>query len=87
VILRAQFQSLTVLLLIAAVVIAFVLGENAEAADILVVIGLNASIVFLTEWKAERALAALQKQSAPIVHAFRDGTERLVPAAELDLAT
>ena len=44
---------------------------------------LNAVIGFLTEWKAEQALAALRKQSVPVAHVVRDGVERQVPAAEL----
>ena len=44
---------------------------------------LNAAIGFLTEWKAEQALAALQKQSVPVAHVVRDGIERQVPAADL----
>jgi Ca2+-transporting ATPase len=83
VILRAQFQNLIVLLLLAAAAIAFALGENVEAVAILIVIVLNAAIGFLTEWKAERALAALQKQSVPVAHVVRDGIERQIPAAEL----
>ncbi|HMB07413.1 MAG TPA: cation-translocating P-type ATPase [Isosphaeraceae bacterium] len=83
VILRAQFQNLIVLLLLAAAAIAFALGENVEAVAILIVIVLNAAIGFLTEWKAERALAVLQKQSVPVAHVVRDGIERQIPAAEL----
>ena len=79
----AQFRSLIVLLLVAATLIAFGLGENVEAVAILVVIVLNAAIGFLTEWKAEQALAALRKQSVPVAHVVRDGVERQVPAAEL----
>ena len=55
-----QFKSLIVALLVAATVVAFALGENIEAVAILVVIVLNAAVGFLTEWKAEQALTALQ---------------------------
>src|SRR5262245_26996914 len=83
VILRAQFQNLIVLLLLVAAVIAFALGENIEAVAILIVIVLNAAIGFLTEWKAERALAALKKEFVPVAHVVRDGMERQVAAADL----
>ena len=82
-ILLHQFQSLIVLLLVAATVVAFALGENVEAVAILVVIVLNAAIGFLTEWKAEQALSALQK------HGRRRGPRgpgrggAQIPAAEL----
>ena len=82
-ILLAQFHSLIVALLIAATAIAFAMGENIEAVAILVVIVLNAGIGFLTEWKAEQALTALQKQSVRVAHVIRDGAERQIPAAEL----
>jgi Ca2+-transporting ATPase len=83
VILRAQFQSLIVFLLVVAASIAFALGENIEAVAVLIVILLNAAIGFLTQWKAEHALSALQKQSVPVAHVVRDGIEYRVAAADL----
>src|SRR5688572_27773339 len=47
----AQFKSLIVALLLAATVVAFVLGEHVEAVAILAVIVLNAAVGFLTEWR------------------------------------
>ncbi len=82
-ILLAQFRSLIVALLVAATVIAVVMGETIEAAAILVVLVLNAAIGFFTEWKAQRALSALQKQAVPVAHVIRDGTEGEIPAADL----
>ncbi len=79
----AQFQSLIVALLVGATAIAFAMGEILEAVAILVVIVLNAGIGFFTEWKAARALSALQKQSVRVAHVIRDGTENEIPAAEL----
>ncbi len=79
----SQFLSLIVALLVAATAIAFAMGDRIEAAAILVVILVNATIGFLTEWKAEQALSALQKQSVPIAHVIRDGIGREIPAAEL----
>jgi Ca2+-transporting ATPase len=79
----AQFQSLIVALLVGATAIAFALGENIEAIDILVVIVLNAAIGFFTEWKAAQALSALQKQAVRVAHVIRDGVQSEIPAAEL----
>ena len=79
----AQFQSLIVALLVVATVIAFAMGDNIEAIAILFVIILNAGIGFFTEWKAEQALSALQKQTVPVAHAIREGVESEIPAAEL----
>ncbi len=83
VILLAQFRSLIVALLVAATLIAFAMGENIEAVAILVVIAFNAGIGFLTEWKAEQALSALQKQTVRVAHVIREGAESEIPAAEL----
>ena len=82
-ILFAQFRSLIVALLVAATVIAFAMGENIEGFAILVVIVLNAAIGFFTEWKAEQALSALQKQSVRVAHVIRDGAESEISSAEL----
>jgi len=78
-----QFESLIVALLIAATAVAFAMGETIEAIAILVVIVLNGAIGFLTEWKAERTLSALQKQTVPVAQLVREGAERQIPAAEL----
>jgi Ca2+-transporting ATPase len=79
----AQFRSLIVALLVGATVIAFAVGDNIEGFAILVVIVLNAAIGFFTEWKAEQALSALQKQSVRVAHVIRNGAETEIPAAEL----
>ena len=79
----AQFRSLIVALLVAATAIAFAMGDNIEAVAILVVIIINAAIGFLTEWKAEQALSALQKQSVRVAHVIREGAESEIPAADL----
>ncbi len=78
-----QFASLIVALLITASALAFALGENIEGLSILVVILVNAVIGFLTEWKADRTLAALRTQTVPVAHVIRDGLERRIPAADL----
>ncbi len=82
-ILVAQFRSLIVVLLVAATVIAFVMGDRIEAVAILVVIVLNASIGFFTELRAEQALLALQQQTVRLAHVIRDGAEREIPSAHL----
>jgi len=82
-ILLAQFRSMIVALLVTATVIAFAMGENIEAAAILVVIVLNAAIGFFTEWKAQQALSALQKQAVRLAHVIRDAVESEIPAADL----
>ena len=83
VIFLAQFRSLIVAMLVAATVIAFAMGDTIEAVAILVVIVINAGIGFLTEWKAEQALSALQKQMVQVAHVIREGAQSEIPSAEL----
>ena len=78
-----QFKSLLVALLVLATIVAFVLGEPIEAVAILVVIVLNAAIGFLTEWRADRSLTALQRQTVPTAHVRRAGKQREIDASEL----
>ncbi|QJW94680.1 cation-translocating P-type ATPase [Frigoriglobus tundricola] len=78
-----QFESLIVVLLLVVTVVAFALGDNVEAVAVLVVVVLNAAVGFLTEWKAEQALTALQQQAVPTAHVVRGGEEHEIPAAEL----
>ena len=82
-ILIAQFKSLIVGLLVVATVIAFAMNESLEGSAILVVIFVNAMIGFFTEWRAEQALNALQRQTVPVGHVIRDGGEHEIPAKDL----
>lgn len=82
-ILLTQFHSLIVVLLVVAAVVALALEEHIEAISILVVIAINAAIGFFTEWKAEAALAGLQKLNVPVAHVIREGREHQIRAAEL----
>jgi Ca2+-transporting ATPase len=82
-ILIAQFKSLIVVLLITAAGLAFLLHETIEGFAILVVILLNAIIGFLTELRAEQAITALQEQTVPTAHVYRDEEEHRIPAANL----
>lgn len=78
-----QFKSLIVALLVAATAVAFVLGETLEAVAILVVIFLNAGVGFATEWRAEMALTALQRQAVARARVLREAKEHEIDAADL----
>ena len=78
-----QFKSLIVALLVAATAVAFVLGETLEAVAILVVIFLNAGVGFVTEWRAEMALTALQRQAVARARVLREAKEHEIDAADL----
>ncbi len=78
-----QFKDLVIWILIAAAIIAGVMGEWVDTAAILAIVLVNGIIGFLQEEKAGRALAALQKLSSPMAKVIRDGVLQLVPASEL----
>ena len=72
-ILLAQFTSPLILLLIGATILSAVLQEFVDAAVILAIVILNAVLGFFQEYKAERAMEALQKLAAPTCRIMRGG--------------
>ncbi len=82
-ILLNQFKSLVVALLAVAAVVAWLTGDQVEAIAILVVLGLNALIGFVTEWQAGRALNALRQSSHTTARVRREQREAMIDTAEL----
>jgi P-type Ca2+ transporter type 2C len=80
-----QFKSLVVALLAVAAVVAWLTGDKVEAVAILVVLGLNALIGFVTEWQAGRALNALRQSSHTTARVRREQREAMIDTAELVL--
>ncbi len=78
-----QFESLVVLLLLAAAAVAIALGELVEGIAILAALVLNAGIGFTTEWRARVSLARLRALVVPSARVRRDGQVTTVPAADL----
>lgn len=71
------------LLLIAAAIIYFILGEPRDGAIMLIfVIGII-SIDVIQEWKTDKTLNALRDLSAPQVTVLRDGDETVIHSTEL----
>ncbi|HEX2505437.1 MAG TPA: cation-transporting P-type ATPase [Gaiellaceae bacterium] len=79
---RQLTDPLVVLLILAAVVSAAI-GETAEAVAIGIIVVLNATLGFVQEAGAERALVALREQFTPVAAVVRAGVERTIAAVSL----
>ncbi len=78
-----QFADVMILVLLAAALVAGLIGEPLDAIAILVIVVLNAIVGFIQEFRAERALQALQRLSAPLAQVRRAGHERRIAEHEL----
>ena len=82
-ILLEQFTNiLTILLIVAAVVSAF-LGDWIEAVVILLIVILNGVLGFTQEYRAEQSMAALKRMAVPTVRVRRDGRLQEISAREV----
>lgn len=78
-----QFQDFMVLILLAATLIAGMLGEFVDAIAIMVIVLVNGIIGFFQEQKAEKSLEKLKELSAPLAHVYRDQKWERVLSREL----
>ena len=78
-----QFNDFMILVLIAAAVVSGVIGELVDTLAIVVIVVLNAVIGFVQDWRADKAMAALQQLAAAHATVLRDGEVRQIPAAGL----
>jgi Ca2+-transporting ATPase len=83
-----QFKSILVIILIfSAIVSAFISMRKDEPLTdmyvILIIVVMNALLGFVQEYRAERAVEALQKMVAPHVIVIRDGREESIASKEL----
>ncbi|MGQ9583890.1 MAG: cation-translocating P-type ATPase [Anaerolineae bacterium] len=78
-----QFNNFLVIILVVASVLSFLLGEYLDAGAIMAIVVLNAVLGVVQESKAEEALAALKKMTAPEARIVRDGQILTVPAREV----
>ena len=82
-VLARQFIDVLIFILLIAAAIAFAIGELGDAVTILAIVVLNGILGFVQEWKAEQALAALQRMLAPRCQVLRDGRELEIDARDL----
>ncbi|MDZ7589195.1 MAG: calcium-translocating P-type ATPase, PMCA-type [Rubrivivax sp.] len=81
--LASQFTDFMILVLIAAAVIAGVVGEPQDAVAIVVIVFLNGIVGFVQEYRADRAMAALKKMASPQARVIRDGRSDTIDATHL----
>lgn len=78
-----QFKNVLVIILLAAALISFTLGETVDAAVILGIVFAVSLLGFFQEYRAERALEALKRMAALTATVIRGGVESEIPAREL----
>ena len=78
-----QFADFMVLVLLASAVLAGILGEPQDSLAIAVILTLNAVLGFAQEYRAERAVRALQALGAPQARVWRDGGVAVVPGEDI----
>lgn len=79
----AQLKDFMVLILLAASLVSLLVNEIADSLVIIGIVIINAVLGVVQEYRAGKALEALQKMSAPEAKVIRDGKEHSVPASEL----
>ncbi len=82
-ILWEQLTAVMVLILVAAAVVAAILGDTKNTVAILAIVALYALLGFVQEYRAERAIASLKRMSVPNVRVVRDGKLAEISAREL----
>ena len=78
-----QLKDMLIYVLLGAAVITIVIGEYVDAVIILLVVVLNAVIGVFQEYKAEKAIEALQKMTTPKALIRRDGEVREIKSEEI----
>lgn len=78
-----QFKDLMIIILIISAVIAGFLGKPIDSLAIIAIVILNATIGFLQEYKADKAIEALKRISMPSTNVIRDGKTITISANEV----
>ena len=82
-IIASQFADFMIFVLVAAAIISGIVGEVQDTLAIVVIVLVNAVIGAVQEYRAERAVAALRKMSAPDALVLRNTEIHRIPATHL----
>ncbi|MBA4416533.1 MAG: calcium-translocating P-type ATPase, PMCA-type [Syntrophus sp. (in: bacteria)] len=80
-----QFKDFMIIILIAAAVIAGIIGEMTDTLVIIAIVIANAVIGFIQEYRAERAMEALKKMASSAATVIREGTPKKISSSEIVL--
>src|SRR5690625_4616073 len=78
-----QFQDFMVIVLLAATLIAGMLGEYIDAVVIIIIVLLNGCIGFFQEFKAENSLEKLIQLSTPVIRVLRNDEPQTISAEKV----
>lgn len=78
-----QLKDFLVIILIVASIVSGLVGEISDSIVIIAIVIVNAVLGVVQEGKAEKALEALKKMSAPNARVLRDGHIEIIPAKNL----
>jgi Ca2+-transporting ATPase len=81
--LLAQFKDVMILILLAAAIIAGIVGDLTDTIVILIIVLLNALLGFFQEYRAEKAMKALKKMAVTQTRVLRDGSINWLSAIAL----
>ncbi|WP_200762994.1 HAD-IC family P-type ATPase [Nitrosophilus alvini] len=79
-ILLRQFSDILIIILLIAAAIAYAIGETSDTWTILLIVLLNGILGFVQEYRAEKAIEALQKMLSPRCKVIREGREKEIEA-------
>ncbi len=79
----SQFTNVLIIILLAAVVISFAIGERVDALMILLIVLFAGILGFVQEYRAEKAMEALKRMAALTSSVLRDGVEKEIPSRDL----